>query len=47
MKLIECVLYAIYEVSRNHENEAWDSELKLMSEIKTTFDIWLLNDRKW
>lgn len=26
-------------ITRNHENETWDSELKLMSEIKTNFDI--------
>lgn len=24
---------------REHENETWDSELQLMSEIKTNFDI--------
>lgn len=26
-------------ITRDHENETWDSELKLMSEIKTNFDI--------
>lgn len=26
-------------ITRDHENETWDSEVKLMSEIKTNFDI--------
>ena len=26
-------------ITREHENEVWDSELRLMSDIKTNFDI--------
>lgn len=26
-------------ITREHENETWDAELRLMSEIKTNFDI--------
>ena len=26
-------------ITRNHENEVWDSEIRLMSDIKTNFDI--------
>ena len=26
-------------ITRDHENEVWDSELRLMSDIKTNFDI--------
>lgn len=38
--LIEGELDAnIWGITRNHENETWDSELQLMSEIKTNFDI--------
>ena len=29
----------VWGTTREHENETWDSELKLMSEIKTNFDI--------
>ena len=39
-ELIEGELDAsIWGVARELENETWDSELKLMSEIKTNFDI--------
>ena len=39
-ELIEGELDAsIWGITRNHENETWNSELKLMSEIKTNFDI--------
>lgn len=39
-ELIEGELDAsIWGITRNHENETWDSELQLMSEIKTNFDI--------
>ena len=38
--LIEGELDAsIWGITREHENETWDSELQLMSEIKTNFDI--------
>lgn len=38
--LIEGELDAsIWGITREQENETWDSELKLMSEIKTNFDI--------
>lgn len=38
--LIEGELDAsIWEITREHENEVWDSELRLMSDIKTNFDI--------
>ena len=38
--LIEGELDAsIWGITRDHENETWDSELQLMSEIKTNFDI--------
>ena len=30
---------SIWGITREHENETWDSELQLMSEIKTNFDI--------
>ena len=30
---------AIWGIAREHENETWNSELQLMSEIKTNFDI--------
>lgn len=26
-------------ITRDHENETWDSEVRLMSEIKTNFDL--------
>ena len=26
-------------ITRDHENETWDAELRLMSDIKTNFDI--------
>ena len=26
-------------ITRNHENEVWDAELRLMSEIKASFDL--------
>ena len=26
-------------ITRDHENEVWDSEIRLMSDIKTNFDI--------
>ena len=29
----------IWGIARDHENEVWDSELRLMSDIKTNFDI--------
>lgn len=39
-ELIEGELDAsIWGITRNHENKTWNSELKLMSEIKTNFDI--------
>ena len=39
-ELIEGELDAsIWGITRGHENETWNSELKLMSEIKTNFDI--------
>ena len=39
-KLIEGELDAnIWGTTREHENETWDSEVRLMSDIKTTFDI--------
>ena len=39
-KLIEGELDAgIWGNTREHENETWDSELRLMSDIKTNFDI--------
>ena len=39
-KLIEGELDAsIWGNTREHENEAWDSEVRLMSDIKTNFDI--------
>ena len=38
--LIECELDAsIWGITREHENEVWDSELRLMSDIKTNFDL--------
>ncbi|WP_458405693.1 hypothetical protein [Methanobrevibacter sp.] len=38
--LIEGELDAsIWGITRDNENEAWDAELRLMSEIKTHFDI--------
>ncbi len=38
--LIEGELDAsMWGITREHENEVWDSELRLMSEIKTNFDI--------
>ena len=38
--LIEGELDAsIWGITREHENEIWDSEIKLMSDIKTQFDI--------
>ena len=30
---------SIWGITREHENEVWDSELRLMSDIKTNFDI--------
>lgn len=30
---------SIWGITRESENETWDSELKLLSEIKTNFDI--------
>lgn len=30
---------ALWGITRESENETWDSELKLLSEIKTNFDI--------
>ena len=39
-KLIEGELdVSIWGNTREHENETWDSELRLMSDIKTNFDI--------
>lgn len=39
-ELIEGELDAsIWGITREQENETWDSELQLMSEIKTNFDI--------
>ena len=39
-KLIEGELDAsIWGNAREHENETWDSEVRLMSDIKTNFDI--------
>ena len=39
-KLIEGELDAsIWGNAREHENEVWDAELRLMSDIKTNFDI--------
>ena len=39
-ELIEGELDAsIWGITRGHENETWDSELRLMSDIKTNFDI--------
>ena len=29
----------IWGIARDHENDVWDSELRLMSDIKTNFDI--------
>ena len=38
--LIEGELDAsIWGITREHENEVWDSELRLMGDIKTDFDI--------
>ncbi len=38
--LIEGELDAsIWGITRDHENETWDAELRLMSDIKTNFDI--------
>ena len=38
--LIEGELDAsVWGITRDHENEVWDSELSLMSDIKTNFDI--------
>lgn len=30
---------SLWGITREHENETWDAELRLMSEIKTNFDI--------
>ena len=39
-ELIEGELDAsILGITRDHENETWDAELRLMSDIKTNFDI--------
>ena len=39
-KLIEGELdVSIWGNAREHENEVWDSEVRLMSDIKTNFDI--------
>ena len=39
-KLIEGELDAsIWGITREHENEVWDSELRLINDIKTNFDI--------
>ena len=39
-ELIEGELDAtIWGITREQENETWDSELRLMSEIKTNFDL--------
>ena len=41
--LIEGELDAsVWGITREHENEVWDSELRLMSDIKTNFDIAIL-----
>ena len=38
--LIEGELDAsVWGITREHENEVWDSELRLMGDIKTNFDI--------
>ncbi len=38
--LIEGELDAsVWGITREHENEVWDSEIRLMSDIKTNFDI--------
>ena len=38
--LIEGELDAsVWGITREHENEVWDSELRLISDIKTNFDI--------
>ena len=38
--LIEGELDAsVWGITREHENEVWDSELRLLSDIKTNFDI--------
>ena len=38
--LIEGELDAcIWGINRDHENETWDAELRLMSDIKTNFDM--------
>lgn len=38
--LIEGELDAsVWGITREHENKVWDSELRLMSDIKTNFDI--------
>ena len=38
--LIEGELDAsLWGITREHENETWDAELRLMSDIKTNFDI--------
>ena len=38
--LIEGELDAsIWGITRDHENDTWDAELRLMSDIKTNFDI--------
>ena len=38
--LIEGELDAcVWGITREHENETWDAELRLMSDIKTNFDI--------
>ena len=38
--LIEGELDAsVWGITREHENEVWDSELRLMSDIKTNFEI--------
>lgn len=39
-ELIEGKLDAsIWGITRDHENETWDAELRLMNDIKTNFDI--------
>ena len=30
---------SVWGITREHENEVWDSELRLITEIKTNFDI--------
>ena len=30
---------SIWGITRDHENETWDAELRLMNDIKTNFDI--------